>query len=60
MENINKFESVIFWKHGTMDRGRILDVRLTEDGMKFFVENERTHEMLTLDAEMVCRERDCK
>lgn len=60
MENIKKFESVVFWKHGTMNRGRILDVKLEEDGMKLFIENLRTHEMLMLDAEMVYREKDCK
>lgn len=60
MENIKKFESVVFWKHGTINRGRILDVKLEEDGMKLFIENLRTHEMLMLDAEMVYREKDCR
>ena len=60
MEDIKKYESVIFWKHGAMNRGQVLDVKLEEDGMKLLVENDRTHEMLTLDAEMVYREEDCK
>ena len=60
MENIKKFESVIFWKHGAMNRGQVLDVKLEENGMKLFIENLRTHEMLILDAEMVYREKDCK
>jgi len=60
MEDIKKFESVIYWKHGMMNRGRILDIKLEENGMKLYVEDERTHKMLMLDAEMVNRERDCK
>ena len=60
MENIKKFEPVIFWKHGMMNRGRVLDIKLEEDGMKLYIENERTHEMMLLDAEMVYREKDCK
>ena len=60
MENICKFEPVIFWKHGTMEHGRILDIKLEETGMQVFVENMRTHEMLVLDAEMVHREKDCR
>lgn len=60
MESIKKFEQVVFWKHGTMNRGRVLDIKLEEDGMKLFIENLRTHEMLMLDAEMVYREKDCK
>lgn len=60
MESIKKFEQVVFWKHGTMNCGRVLDIKLEEDGMKLFIENLRTHEMLMLDAEMVYREKDCK
>lgn len=60
MENIKKFETVIFWKHGTMNRGHVLDIKLEEDGMRLLVENERTHEMLMLDAEMIFKESECK
>lgn len=60
MENIKKFESVIFWVDGIMERGRLLDIKLEDEGTFFYVENIRTHEMLVLNAEMVYREKDCK
>lgn len=60
MKDIKKFESVIFWIDGTMERGKLLDVILTEEGLFFQVENIRTHEMLRLRAELVFREEECK
>lgn len=60
MENIKKFELVIFWKNGTMERGKLLDIKLKDEGAFFYVENIRTHEMLILNAEIVYKEKDCK
>lgn len=60
MEKIKKFESVIFWENGEMERGRILDIALKEDEYVFYVENLQTHKMLTLSADMVYKESDCR
>ena len=60
MEDIKKFEPVIFWQNGVMERGRILDVSLTDEGAIFYVENMRNHEMFSLKAEMVYKEKECK
>jgi len=60
MEDIKKFEPVVFWQDGISERGRILDLNIDETGMKVYVENLRTHEMVILTAESVYREKDCK
>lgn len=60
MKDIKLYDQVIYWYNGIMERGRVLDVKLEEDGIKLFIENLRTHEMLILDAEMVYREENCK
>lgn len=60
MEDIKKFEPVVFWQDGISERGRILDLNINETGMKVYVENLRTHEMVILTAERVYREKDCK
>ena len=60
MKDIKLYDQVIYWYNGIMERGCVLDVKLEEDGMKLFIENLRTHEMLILDAEMVYREENCK
>lgn len=60
MEDIKKFEPVVFWQDGISERGCILDLNINETGMKVYVENLRTHEMVILTAERVYREKDCK
>ena len=60
MEDIKKFEPVVFWQDGISERGRILDLNIDETGMRVYVENLRTHEMVILTAENVYREKDCK
>jgi len=59
MENIKKFEPVVFWVDGMQERGRILDISLDEDGSIYYVENLRTHEMFTLRADCVFFEKYC-
>lgn len=56
MENIKKFESVIFWHKGIMKKGRLLDVALKEDGLTVYVEDLKSHEMLALTPEQVTKE----
>lgn len=58
MENIKKFEPVVFWIDGVGERGRLLDVTIDEEGSLYYVENTRTHEMVTLRANMVFKEVD--
>lgn len=59
MENIKKFEPVVFWVEGVAERGRILDISLDETGSIYYVENLKTHEMLTLRADCVFFEKYC-
>ena len=60
MKDIKLHDQVIYWYNGIMERGRVLDVKLEEDGMKLFIENLRTHETIILDTETVYREENCK
>lgn len=60
MEDIKKFEPVVFWQDGISERGRILDLNIDETGMKVYIENLRTHGMVILTAERVYKEKDCK
>lgn len=57
LRNLNQ---LFFWQDGISERGRILDLNINETGMKVYVENLRTHEMIILTAERVYREKDCK
>lgn len=56
MENIKKFEPVIFWHQGIMKKGRLLDVALKENGLTIYVEDLQSHEMFTLTPEQVTKE----
>ena len=56
MENIKLYEQVVYWYKGVMSRGRILGVKLDNEGTIFYVENLKTHEMTTVRAEQVTKE----
>lgn len=60
MRNIKKFESVVFWLDGIMERGRVLDVAFKDNELFFYVEKIRTHDMLCLRADLVFKEEECK
>lgn len=44
--NIYKFDPVFYTENGIIEPGRILDVKLTEGGLKIYVENLLTHSMI--------------
>ena len=56
MENIKLHEQVIYWYNGIMSRGRILSIKLDSEGAIFYIENLKTHEMVTVRAEQVTKE----
>ena len=58
MENVKKFEPVVFWVDGLAEHGRLLDLSLDDEGSIYYVENMRTHEMVTLRANLVFKETD--
>ena len=48
MDNFKKFDRVYYYESDVIQIGRLLDIRLEETGLIFYVENLLTHNMVNL------------